>query len=130
MFSWLSGRGAQRPAPAPQPSAQPKASAPADIEPGALAAALAAADPPLLIDVRSPGEYEEGHIQGARLLPLPQLLSRVSELPKDRPIVCVCHSGSRSAMATKQLRALGYSARNMTGGMVRWRGPVAIGRAQ
>jgi 3-mercaptopyruvate sulfurtransferase SseA len=50
-------------------------------------------DAPLVVDVRSPEEYQQdGHIAGARLLPLPVLLQRSNELPKDRPIVFVCRS--------------------------------------
>ena len=52
---------------------------------------------PLLIDVRSAQEFEnDGHINGARLLPLQTLTTRHGELPKDQPIVCVCRSGNRS----------------------------------
>ena len=121
MFAWLTARG---------PAAPTRAQVSMNIDPAALAAALAAAAPPLVIDVRTPGEYAEGHIPDARLIPLAQLPARVGELSRDRPIVCVCHSGSRSSAATRHLRAAGYAARNMVGGMIAWPGPVVRGRAQ
>ena len=54
---------------------------------------------PLVIDVRQPEEYREGHIAGSKLIPLGELGKRINELPKDREIVCVCASGSRSQSA-------------------------------
>ncbi len=99
----------------------------ADISPEALAQVLGGPNPPLLIDVRSPMEFAAGHIHGARLVPLPELGRRLADLPKDRPLVCVCRSGHRSGAAVRQLHALGYSVQNMAGGMLRWRGPVASG---
>lgn len=131
LFGWLTGRGTDAPtAPRAGTTASATHREPATIDPRTLAATLAAPEAPLVIDVREPQEYAQGHIQHARLMPLSQLRSRVGELPKDRPIVCVCLSGSRSAAATRQLRALGYSARNLTGGMLGWRGPVVTGGAR
>jgi rhodanese-related sulfurtransferase len=77
---------------------------------------------PLLVDVRSPGEYHsDGHITGSRLIPLPALLQRTHELPKDQPIVCVCRSGSRSQVACEQLSQLGFKdLTNLSGGMIGW----------
>jgi len=76
----------------------------------------------VVIDVRSPGEYSSnGHIRGSRLLPLPNLAQRGSELPTDRTIVCVCHSGRRSHIACEQLAGMGYTdVLNMSGGMLAW----------
>lgn len=77
----------------------------------------------LLVDVRSPQEYEyDGHIEGARLLPLPVLMQRIDELPKDQPIVFVCRSGNRSSVACEQLSRLGYdNVKNFRGGMITWK---------
>jgi rhodanese-related sulfurtransferase len=111
VLNWLHGRAAEA----------------ADIAPDALAQALSGPNPPLLIDVRTSAEFAAGHIQGARLMPLSELGRRLGDLPKERPVVCVCRSGHRSGVAASQLRALGYPARNMAGGMLRWRGPVAAG---
>ena len=77
----------------------------------------------LLVDVRSPHEYEhDGHIEGSRLLPLQALMQRAEELPKDQPITFVCRSGSRSLVACEQLSLLGYeNVTNFRGGMIAWK---------
>jgi rhodanese-related sulfurtransferase len=75
---------------------------------------------PLVLDVRQPEEYSQGHIAGAKLIPLGQLPQRINELPKDEEIVCVCASGSRSSSATRMLSKSGYNAINMRGGMLLW----------
>lgn len=73
-----------------------------------------------LIDVRQPEEYRQGHISGAKLIPLRQLATRTQELPAGREIVCICHSGSRSRSAAKKLSAAGFKAVNLRGGMIAW----------
>ena len=75
---------------------------------------------PLVLDVREPSEYAAGHIAGSTLIPLPQLAQRMSELPRDREIICVCASGSRSSSAARHLMRNGYTVLNMSGGMSRW----------
>ncbi len=77
---------------------------------------------PLVVDVRQPEEYRTGHINGAKLIPLGELGRRMKELPKDKEIVCVCATGSRSRSATKMLVDAGYHAINMNGGMMVWSG--------
>ncbi|WP_291423013.1 rhodanese-like domain-containing protein [Deinococcus sp.] len=75
----------------------------------------------LLVDVREPNEYSEIHAQGALLLPLSELESRFSELPKDRPLLMICRSGARSARAGEYLLAQGYSdVTNLAGGTLAW----------
>ena len=75
----------------------------------------------LIIDVRESSEWAGGHIAGATLIPLGSLPSRLSELPRDRPILVVCHSGNRSAQARDILRAAGFpSVTSMAGGMAAW----------
>lgn len=78
---------------------------------------------PVLVDVRTPGEYErDGHIAGSRLLPLNVFMQRINELPEDKPIVCVCRSGNRSQTAAEQLTAQGFTdVTNLSGGMFGWR---------
>ncbi len=88
---------------------------------------------PLVLDVRQPEEYRAGHIAGATLIPLGELGQRSHELPRDREIICVCASGSRSSSATRQLGAAGYKAVNMSGGMYAWTSaglPVKKGTAK
>jgi rhodanese-related sulfurtransferase len=75
---------------------------------------------PLVLDVREPSEYAAGHIAGSTLIPLHQLSNRMSELPKDREIICVCASGSRSSSAARRLASEGYTVLNLSGGMSRW----------
>lgn len=73
-----------------------------------------------LLDVREESEYASGHIPGATLIPLGQLQSRLSEIPKDKTVVAVCRSGNRSGQATTLLRQQGFDAYNMAGGMNAW----------
>jgi len=81
---------------------------------------LALQPKPLVLDVRQPEEYRLGHIHGAKLLPLNQLMQHQKELPRERPIICVCRSGNRSRTATRQLVAAGFSASNLKGGINAW----------
>jgi rhodanese-related sulfurtransferase len=82
---------------------------------------LAAADPPMLVDVRAPSEWEEGHIDVAVNLPLSRLPERMSTLPRDRSIVVHCASGYRSAIAASLLRRDGYAlVSDLVGGMPAW----------
>ena len=75
---------------------------------------------PLVVDVRQPEEYRSGHIAGSKLIPLGDLNKRIHELPKDKEIICVCASGSRSRSATKLLVDAGFNAFDMKGGMFMW----------
>jgi rhodanese-related sulfurtransferase len=72
-----------------------------------------------LLDVRSPGEFASGHIDGALLVPVDELDARLSEVPQDRPVVVYCRSGSRSAHAASILGAAGYEVHDL-GGMSNW----------
>ena len=65
----------------------------------------------ILIDVRSPQEYEEGHLEGAVSIPEYELISRCREEleNKDATYIVYCSSGSRSKKAQKQLEKLGYT---------------------
>lgn len=81
-----------------------------------------------LLDVRSAAELtgELGHIAGVQNIPLDELRARVSEVPTDKPIVVVCQTGRRSAMATQILAKAGLpKVANLAGGMVTWRDIVA-----
>ena len=74
-----------------------------------------------LIDVRSPGEYASGHIEGARNIPLGQIVSRAKDVGrKDAPVVVYCRSGMRSAQAKSKLEAAGFTRVYNLGGMSRW----------
>lgn len=65
--------------------------------------------PHLLVDVRSAAEFADGHIQGARNIPVQELERKLRELPKDKPIILYCRSGSRSGMALQILQTAGYT---------------------
>lgn len=75
---------------------------------------------PILLDVRTPQEYKEYHISGAQLIPLDELPDKLKHIPRDRNVVCVCASGSRSNSAARRLEKEGYKVSNMKGGMSRW----------
>jgi len=76
---------------------------------------------PFLLDVREQWEYQEGHVPGAQLIPLGELEHRVNEVPRDRPILAICHSGQRSFTAAAYLQRLGYtSVSNVDGGTAAW----------
>ena len=82
---------------------------------------LTAVPAPFLLDVREPWEYQEGHVPGAQLIPLGELEQRVNEVPRDRPILAICHSGQRSLAAAGYLQQLGYtSVSNVDGGTAAW----------
>lgn len=74
----------------------------------------------VVVDVRQPGEFRHGHIQGAQNLPLMRLKSRLDSLPRGNTIVTVCASGHRSASAARTLRRAGYDVENLKGGMHAW----------
>ena len=75
----------------------------------------------VFVDVREQNEYDAGHIPGVKLIPLGSVPDRMSEIPKDKTVVAVCHSGNRSGQATDFLRKQGYTnVHNMTGGMTAW----------
>lgn len=76
--------------------------------------------PHFLLDIRQPEEYETAKIEGAVLIPLAELPGRLSELPKDVPLVVMCHHGMRSAHAVHHLCEAGYNALNLSGGIDAW----------
>lgn len=76
-----------------------------------------------IVDVRTPGEYQGGHIANAKLVTLQRLEElAATELPdKDAPLLVYCHSGQRSSVAVNILHNLGYTnLRNMAGGLIAW----------
>jgi rhodanese-related sulfurtransferase len=77
------------------------------------------ADGALLLDVRTPQEFAEVHLEGARNVPLGGLQGAMATLPRDKPIVVHCAVGSRSAVAAKLLAAAGYDVRDL-GGIDAW----------
>ena len=74
----------------------------------------------LIIDVREPYEYADGHVPGAELMPLMTVPQRVAELPTDQPVYVVCAVGRRSAQAAAFLATRGVDAINVDGGTGEW----------
>ena len=73
---------------------------------------------PLVLDVRTPGEWEKKHLDGARHIPLPTLPARLAEVPRDQPVALLCGSGYRSSIAASLLQARGFQRlQNVMGGM-------------
>ncbi len=78
-------------------------------------------DRPLLLDVREPNEFSDVRAPGAALVPTSQFMARLAELPTDRPILVICHSGGRSAAVTSYLMRTGRTdVVNVAGGMAAW----------
>ena len=76
---------------------------------------------PLLIDVREPHEFKQGHLEGAWLIPLGQLERHIDAIPRDRDLVLYCRSGSRSAHALEIMRSAGFHrAKHLQGGYLAW----------
>ena len=98
--------------------ATPEAAAAPEV--GARAAAALLDAGALLLDVREPGEWQTGHVAQAWLLPMGQVARHRDDLPRDRRIVVVCRSGGRSAAVAEALRAWGFDAVNLSGGMTAW----------
>jgi rhodanese-related sulfurtransferase len=76
---------------------------------------------PMLVDVREPWEFELARIEGSLLVPLGELPRRVDELPRDRPLVMVCHTGRRSQNAAMFLAQSGFrDVQNLKSGVEGW----------
>ncbi len=90
-----------------------------DVDP--RSAQALAAEGALVVDVREATELEtDGRLAGAHHIPLGELSERAGELPSDRPLVMLCRSGARSGLAADALRASGYEAYNLAGGILAW----------
>jgi NADPH-dependent 2,4-dienoyl-CoA reductase/sulfur reductase-like enzyme/rhodanese-related sulfurtransferase len=84
-----------------------------------LKAELAGPKPPLLLDVRTLGEWSRGHLAGAQLLPVDDVRWELAQLPRDRRIVLYCHTGFRAHLALRTLKENGFrDLANLTGGWV------------
>jgi len=89
----------------------------------AFANELSTDRPPLVVDVRPPDQFADGHVRGAINIPQAELPERAGELPADRdtPIVMVCAIGRTSKETTLYLKSLGYRhVRNLRGGITEW----------
>ena len=103
----------------------------ATVAPVELQALRANGPGPLLLDVRTPLEFESERIEGALNVPLDQLDARVEEIAEQRDVVVVCRTGIRATIAAESLARVGRRARVLDGGMLAWRRarlPVREGR--
>jgi rhodanese-related sulfurtransferase len=74
-----------------------------------------------MVDVREPSEWEAGRIAGdVRHIPLAELAAQASTIDRDKPVVFQCRVGARSLMAAQALRASGYEAYSLAGGLLAW----------
>lgn len=90
------------------------------IAPRALASRLRE-EPLLLLDVREAWEVAISAFPGALHVPMREIPSRVDELPSQRPIVCICHHGARSAQVALFLEHRGFQrVYNLAGGIDAW----------
>ena len=94
---------------------------------------------PLVVDVREANEFADVRLEGVALVPMSTFATRFGELPKDRPLLLMCASGSRSAAATAHLIRNGWTdVANVAGGIIDWeraglpvvRGPVSPGEGE
>jgi rhodanese-related sulfurtransferase len=73
-----------------------------------------------LLDVREIGEFQSGHVPGAKHIPLGSLHENLNEIPKDQQVWVICQSGGRSMKAATALEGLGYTAVSVAGGTGAW----------
>lgn len=73
-----------------------------------------------LLDVRDQNEWDAARVSGAVHIPMHDVPGRLDALPKDRTIAVLCHVGARSAQVAHWLRAQGYDAHNVDGGLLAW----------
>ena len=90
----------------------------AEAPPAGASAAVATAGA-IVIDVRTPEEYADGHLEGAQNINLqsPSFSTEIAALPKDGDYVVYCRSGNRSADAVAQMKAMGFSNVTDVGGV-------------
>lgn len=73
-----------------------------------------------LIDVREIDEFEVGHIEEAKNIPLSELDQHISDFNKDGDYIIICRSGNRSSMACDYLQQFDIKTTNVQGGMIEW----------
>ncbi len=92
-----------------------------EIDVHALAEMRAAGDAHTVLDIREPDEVAICAIESSLSIPMQQVPHSLETLPRERPLIVLCHHGVRSAMVTDFLRNSGFdSARNLAGGIDAW----------
>lgn len=93
------------------------------IDPSATRSALEIGNNVFVLDVRTPGEFAQGHIEGDNVvnIPIDDLRGRLGELPRDKKILCICSMGPRSYGAQRMLEAAGFTdVASIDGGIFLW----------
>jgi hydroxyacylglutathione hydrolase len=91
------------------------------LTPELLASELSSEDPPLVVDVRAPREWQQKRLAGCQLVPLNRLEERVEELPRERRLVMQCATGYRSSIAASLLERRGFDRlADLAGGIAAW----------
>lgn len=104
-----------------QPPADRPVDAPLEVEVEAFARLRQQAPPPTVVDVREPWEAEICGFPEAELIPLGTLARRLEDIPRDRPVIVVCHAGRRSLRAVEFLRTHGIAdSSSLKGGVEAW----------
>ncbi|MEK6815069.1 MAG: rhodanese-like domain-containing protein [Nitrospirota bacterium] len=92
-----------------------------NIEPALVKEKIDKGEKPVLLDIRNPWEVQVARIEGATHIPMAELQYRLEEIPKDKEVFMVCHTGRRSLTATMFLRQAGMdNVRNLAGGIDAW----------
>jgi adenylyltransferase/sulfurtransferase len=108
---------------AEEAGAEARGGAVVEVSAADVAAQLDSEAPPFLLDVRNPWEWAVGNLaeRGARLIPLDELEERLSEVPRDRPVIVYCKGGTRSMKAARRLVEAGYGpVSSLSGGIAAW----------
>jgi rhodanese-related sulfurtransferase len=72
----------------------------------------------VLVDVRTPTEFKDGHIDGSVNIPVDDLRDRYTELPQDKELVTICRVGMRGYIGARILMQHGFKVKNLAGGML------------
>jgi phage shock protein E len=93
-----------------------------NVDVSTLQQALSSGDVAVLVDVRTPAEFAQGHVPGAILVPVDELSQRLAELEawRSSEVYVICRSGSRSSHAAGLLADAGFQAVNVRGGTSAW----------
>lgn len=121
MVILFSGCGAK------ETSSSDQGSAYQDIRAEELKAMIDGKEDIILLDVREQYEFDDGHIAGSILIPTGQISRRINELDKNKTIVVICASGSRSAQVARYLVDNGFTkVKNLVGGIMSWPYPESV----
>lgn len=117
-----------QPAPGANPTEERREGKIENIDVDALQSQLDGGEVAVLVDVRTPEEFADGHVPGAVNIPLQDIGSRQGELEsyRDKEVHLICRSGGRSARAASMLSASGFDTVNVEGGTLAWQ---AAGKA-